>query len=156
MLRKRPAVLLLVSVALCTAQAQDTVFSAQTRAPLDEVYLQVYESLENRGLYVVFEVDLGSTMARFKDRWGEDYNRNALEGIKTMVVCNARYANRVGNADPTLLALCPLRVALTHKEGVTTVLFARPTVIARGSPAEPVVKELEETLVGAIREALKE
>lgn len=150
------ALLWFVFAGLAAAQAQDGVFTAQARAPLNEVYLRVYESLENRGLYVVFEVDLGSTMARFKEQWGEDYNRNALEGIKSMVVCNARYANRVGNADPTLLALCPLRVALTHRAGVTTVLFARPTVIARGSPAEPVVKELEEVVVGAIQEALEE
>lgn len=146
--------LALAFISLSTAQAQDGVFTAQSRAPLDEVYQKVYGSLESHRFYVVFEVDIGSTMARFKDRWGEDYNRNALEGPKTMVVCNAGYANKVGNADPTMFALSPLRVVLSHKAGLTTVLFARPTVAAQGSPAEPMLREVEDTILGAIREAL--
>jgi uncharacterized protein (DUF302 family) len=88
------------------------------------------------------------------ERWGEDYNRNGLERIRSMVFCNAWWANRVANADPDMLALCPLHLSLTHKDGETTVVFLRPDVIARGSAAEAVSKELTELVVAAIEQGL--
>ena len=87
----------------------------------------------------------------FAERWGEDLNRNALGGIRSIVVCNAWYANQVSNADPDLLALCPLRVSLVEKDGVTRVLFARPTVTAAGSPGIAVVEEVERAIEAALR-----
>ena len=89
-------------------------------------------------------------MARFAADWGEDYNRNGLEEIRTMVACNAWWTNRVANADPDMLAFCPLRIALTHKQGVTRVMFERPTLMAAESPALPVMEEIEEALKAAV------
>ena len=111
-------------------------------------------ALEEARFWVVFEVDLGGNLASFAERWGEDYNRNALSGIRSVVVCNGWYANQVGNADPDLLALCPLRVNLVEKDGVTRILFARPTVIAQGSPAIGVVKEIEDAIKAALEAAV--
>ena len=118
--------------------AKGTVYSAATEAPLDEVYTSVYGALEENRFFVVFEADMGRTLSRFAERWGEDYNRNQLQSIRSMVVCNAWYTNQVSNKDPSMLSLCPLTVTLIHKEGITTVLFARPTVIAEGSPAQSI------------------
>jgi hypothetical protein len=116
-----------------------------------ETHKAVSSALEAARFWVVFEADLMAGMAGFADRWGEDLNRNALDGIRSIVVCNAWYANRVSNADPDLLALCPLRVNLVEKDGVTRVLFARPTVIAAGSPGIAVVQEIEDTISAALR-----
>jgi uncharacterized protein (DUF302 family) len=135
--------------------AQDNVFQAAKDAPLDEVYGRVYKALEDHRFFVVYEINLGRNLAGFAERWGADYNRNQLEGIRAMVVCNGWYTNQVSNTDPSMLALCPLHLTLMHKAGTTTVLFARPTVIARGSPAEPVLKEVEERVIEAIRAGLE-
>ena len=126
------------------------VYIAQTEAGLDETYKAVYAALEDARFWVVFEADMGEQMARFAGKWGEDYNRSALDGIRTMVICNAWWANRVANADPEMLAFCPLRVALTHKAGVTRVMFARPTLMAAHSPALPVMQEIENELRAAV------
>jgi len=134
---------------------QRAVFVAETSAGMEETYQAVYQSLESASFWVVFEADMGGQMARFAEQWGEDYNRNGLEAIRTMVVCNAWWTNQVANADPDMLAFCPLRVALTHKAGVTRVMFERPTLMAANSPALPVMQQIEDGLAGAINAAIE-
>ncbi len=146
-------VILLLGAA--NAFADSPIYSRSVERPMQPVYEALYASLEKRRLFVVFEPNIGATMARFAERWGEDYNRNALEEVRSMVFCNAWYTNQVSNADPNLLALCPLSVTLIHKTGRTTVLFERPSVVAKGSPAETVLREVEGEVVAAIEEALR-
>ena len=47
--------------------------------------------------------------------------------------------------------MCPLRLSFYAKGGTTSVVFARPTVIAQGSPALPVVVEIEQLVIEAIK-----
>lgn len=136
-------------------QAGDRVYEASAELPMKQAYERVYKALEDRRLWVVFEADIGGNLLGFEKRWGEDYNRNRFEGIRSMVFCNPWYANQVSNLDPTLLSLCPLSLTLTHRQGRTTVLFLRPSWVAEGSPAQSVLRELEQEVVGAIKEALK-
>lgn len=126
------------------------VYVAEAKAVLETTYQAVHEALEEARFWVVFEADMGAQLARFAEKWGEDYNRSALDGIRTMVICNAWWANRVANADPEMLAFCPLRIALTRKAGVTRVMFARPTLMAAQSPALPVMQEIENELRAAV------
>ena len=154
-MNSRIACLLVSLLWIATAHAGEAVFKASKAAPLDEVYVGVYQALEQHKFFVVFEADMGRNMARFAERWGEDYNRSRLDQIKAMVVCNVWYTNQVSNLDPDMLSLCPLSVALTEKDGVSTVMFARPTAVAGDSPALPVLKEVEDEIVKAIREGLE-
>jgi uncharacterized protein (DUF302 family) len=150
-MKSRLFALLLFVLPLCVPAAPAGILRLDARAPMAETYTAVSLALENARFWVVFEADLGSNLASFAERWGEDLNRNRLDGIRSIVVCNAWYANRVSNADPDLLALCPLRVNLVEKDGVTRVLFARPTVIAAGSPGIAVVQEIEDVISMALR-----
>lgn len=127
------------------------ILRLEAQAPMEVTYKAVYAALEEARFWVVFEADLGANLASFAERWGEDLNRNALGGIRSIVVCNAWYANQASNADPDLLALCPLRVNLVEKDGVTRILFARPTVTAAGSPGIAVVQEVEEAIAAALQ-----
>ncbi|HHJ16370.1 MAG TPA: DUF302 domain-containing protein [Gammaproteobacteria bacterium] len=123
---------------------------------LDSAYKVVYESLENNRFFVVFEPDIQANLSNFAERWGDDYNRNKLEGIRAMVFCNGWYANAVSNADPEMLALCPLHITLIQKDGATRVLFVRPTAVAEGSKAMSVAKDLEAGVAKALDEAVAE
>lgn len=142
----------LLALAAAALQAAPAgVFRADAQAPMERTYPALYKALEGARFWVVFEADIGDNLAGFAERWGDDYNRNGLSGIRSMVVCNGWYANAVSNADPDLLALCPLRVNLVEQDGVTRVLFARPSVIAAGSPGEALALEIEQLLIDAIR-----
>jgi len=150
-MRKFIVMLSLLMVTGLARAVPDGVFRADAAAPLGKTYPAVLKAVENARFWVVFEADIGKNLAGFADKWGADYNRNGLSGIRSMVVCNGWYANAVSNADPDLLALCPLRINLVEKDGVTRVLFARPSVIAAGSPGEALARDIEQTLIKAIR-----
>ena len=131
------------------ATASDRVYQLNIPAPLSAVYPDVYKALESRRFYVVFEPNIGNNLASFAERWGDEYNRSGLDGIRSMVFCNAWYANQVSNADPSMLALCPLHITLVEKQGSTTILFARPSGIAQGSAAADIARELEDSVIQA-------
>lgn len=139
-----------------SAQADSPmVYEKQVKGELEKTYKNVFSALENNGFYVVFEPNIGKNLAHFKNRWGKDYNTNNLESIRSMVFCNAWYANQVSNADPQMLALCPLHITLVHKEGMTRILFVRPSLVATGSPAEKVALELEQEVIRTIESGIR-
>lgn len=153
MLRKCLVFMLLINASLASA-ANDAVFKYTVNKSMDLVYADVYKGLENAGFYVVFEADIGANISRFAEKWGDNYNRNQLESIRSMVFCNGWYANAVSNADPDMLALCPLRMSLVEKAGKTSALFARPSVIASGSAAKPLLEKIESEVIAAIKQAM--
>ena len=130
------------------------VFAHSARLPFDEAVKAVSNKLDDAGYAVVDELAISNNLRKMAKKWGDDYNRNQLEGITSLVFCSGWYVNQVSNLDPQLLGLCPLHVTLTHKAGVTTVLFNRPTAIAQGSPAAKVLKEAEDEVIQAIEAAL--
>lgn len=130
------------------------VFEHTVERSMQQVYAPLYKALEDEGFYVVFEANIGRNLSRFADKWGENYNRNKLKGIRSMVFCNGWYANAVSNADPSLLAMCPLRLTLIEREGKTTALFSRPTVIAATSPARKVLQRVENEVIAVIKQSM--
>jgi Domain of unknown function DUF302 len=154
---KRLVVLALVCLWLTPVSAETSnVLSWSVDKELETTYKIVHKHMENNRFFVVFEPNIQKNVSRFSERWGADYNRNKLEGIRSMVFCNAWYANQVSNADPTMLALCPLHLTLIQETGKTRILFARPTVIARDSKALAVATELEQDVSNAVDAAVDE
>ena len=137
-----------------SVSASDSVWVQQVDKPLDAIYKPIYKGLEDARFFVVLEPNIGKNISRFSERWGADYNRNKLTQIRSMVFCNGWYANQVGNADPNMLALCPLRITLTEKEGRSTILFVRPSFVAKGSGAEAIATEIENEVISAISKAI--
>lgn len=152
-MKKSLFALLLMLLSCAVLAVPPGVYRVDAKAPIAVTHKAVYAALEEAKFWVVFEADLGASMAGFAERWGDELNRNRLDGIRSIVVCNAWYANQVSNADPDLLALCPLRVNLVEKDGVTRILFARPTTIAVGSPGIAVVQEIEDVITQALQTA---
>lgn len=153
-MRKLLLLLLLLSPLTLVQAANPNIYQSSVKRPLPVVYKALYKALESKRFYVLFEAHISKVMYRNRKRWGGDYNRNKLDNIRSLVVCNVWYANQVANADPEMLALCPLRVVLVEKNGVTRVLFVRPSRIAAGSKAQPVLRKIEGIIISAIRQAL--
>jgi len=145
--------LLLIAFFSVSATANESVWVHKINQPVDAIYGPIYKSLEEAKFYVVFEPNIGKSISGFSERWGNEYNRNELTQIRSMVFCNGWYANQVGNADPEMLALCPLHITLTEKEGRSTILFVRPTAVAKGSKAEAIANEIENKVIKAIEGA---
>ena len=118
---------------------------------MDTVYKQVLKSLEANGFKVVYELDMLDNLTKYAEKNAvKDFNVNKLEAIKSIVFCNGPLAVKISNADPAMLAICPLHITLTQKSGHATVLFVRPGVTAQGSKAKGPAKELEEKVIKTI------
>jgi uncharacterized protein (DUF302 family) len=150
----RYLVLLFCLMAGTASADTPAVYVAEVKQDFETTYKQVYASLENNRLFVVLEPDIGANIAGFADKW-KDHNLNKLDRIKSMVFCNGWYANQVSNADPEMLALCPLHLTMTHKAGVTKVLFVRPDFVAKGTKAEAIAKELTAVVIKAIEQGIQ-
>ena len=145
--------MMLVSVASARAELSG-VLHWETGADLETVYNSVYKSLEENRFFVVFEPDIGRNLAGFAERWGEDYNRNGLQGIRAMVFCNGWYANQVSNLEPRMLALCPLHLSVYRQGELTHVVFVRPAVVGKDSKAAALLQELESDVSKAIAQGV--
>ena len=129
------------------------IYKKTVKAEFTVTYKKVFSALENNGYFVVFEPNIGKNLSHFEQRWGKNYNKNELEAVRSMVFCNAWYANEVSNLDPDMMALCPLHITLTHKKGETAILFVRPSQVAIDSPAKTIAEELEQDVIRAIEQA---
>ena len=151
---KKWLVLLILTFSVSSVFADtknSAVYIQQVDEPLARVYDKVNKSLEDARFFVVFEPDIGTNLASFAEKWGDDYNRNKLTGFRSMVFCNGWYANKVSNLDPNMLGFCPLHITLIERDGKTTVLFNRPGVIAQNSPAKELLQKLESEVIAAIQ-----
>ncbi|MEJ2360352.1 MAG: DUF302 domain-containing protein [Gammaproteobacteria bacterium] len=150
-------VLLAAGLLLASQAVADSnmIYEKDVSGKLDVTYKHVFNGLENNGYFVIFEPNIGHNLANFKQRWGKEYNTNKLESIRSMVISNAWYTNKVANADPQMLALFPLHITLVYKNGVTRILFVRPSLVATGSPAEKVVLELEQDVIRTIESSVQ-
>ena len=61
-------------------------------------------------------------------------------------------AEQKGQQSGKKLSKATLHVTLTHKKGVTSILFVRPSQVAVDSPAKKVVTELELDVIRAIEQ----
>lgn len=136
--------------------ADSTVLVWNIDKDLETSYTTIYKSLEKNRFFVVFEPNIQRNLSGFAERWGDNYNRNKLEGIRAMVFCNVWYTNEISNADPDMLAMCPLHITLIQQQGSTRVLFVRPSVVAADSNALAIAKELEQDISKAMDEAVNE
>lgn len=137
-----------------TLRVNPLVYDRTVSAGMEDVYKSVFTALENNSYFVIFEPNIGKNLSHFAKRWGDDYNKNKLDSIRSMVFCNAWYANKVSNIDPSMLALCPLHITLYSKNNKTHILFVRPGKVAGTSKAQKVAKELEDDVIRTIEIAI--
>jgi hypothetical protein len=152
----KKAALLLVSglfFSICQAELAGVRHWA-LQQDLETAYESIHKSLEENKLFVVFEPNIGKNLAASAERWGEDYNRNNLQGIRSMVFCSGWYTNQVSNADPQLLALCPLHITLYRHNDMTHVVFVSPTHVGKGSDATVLLQELEAEVSAAVESGI--
>ena len=117
---------------------------------MEVTYKSIYKSLEKNDMFVIFEPNIGRNLAGFAGRWGDNYNRNRLQDIRSMVFCSAWYVNEVSNIDPKLLALCPMHITLYRQDNITHVIFTRPTHVGQRSAAAGLLEGLEAKVSAAV------
>ena len=151
----RFSLLVLLSMSSHGWAETSTVFEITANKPISEVYGKVQAGFEDSRFFIVDELNIGKNLSNFSKKWGDDYNQNGLSAIRSIVFCNGWYANQVSNKDPKMLGLCPLHLTLFEKDGKTTVLFNRPTIIAKGSPAHDLLAGIEQEVIELIKKGVQ-
>jgi uncharacterized protein DUF302 len=153
----KPVLLIVIALLSANVQADESaIYKQSVNQPMKIVYPAIYAALEEARFYVVFEPNIGKNIAGFAEKWGDSYNQNKLESIRSMVFCNGWYANKVSNADPDMLALCPLSLSLYEKSGKTSIVFVRPAIVGEHSKAQSVLQEIENLVIDAIKSGVKQ
>jgi len=147
--------LLLLSMVSHTWAETSPVFELTVNKPISTVYGHMQASFEDSRFFIVDELNIGKNLSNFSEKWGDDYNKNGLTAIRSIVFCNGWYANLVSNKDPKMLGLCPLHLTLIEKDGKTTALFNRPTVIAKNSPAHDLLAKIEQEVIELIKKGMQ-
>ncbi len=142
--------LFVVFLALPCRAAEQPIFVHKVDGPVSEVMEQAEKSLQAENFFAIFQADIGANLKNFADQWGGEYNKNRLQGFRSMVICNGWWANRVSNLDPDALALCPLRITFVQKDGATRILFARPSLMVPQSKAREALEEIEQIIIKAL------
>ena len=145
------ATLMILTLLFSPLIQANPVLSFSLKGEFESNYKKVSQALEDHRFFVVFEPNIGRSISRYKERWGEDYNRNNFSALRSLVFCNPWYVNQMSNLDPQMLALCPLSVTLTQKDDTTHLHMLRPSAIGAESPAKALLEELEQDLVKALR-----
>jgi len=138
---------------LSTLTTASPVLKLSLTGSFEDNYNHVSEALEQNRFYVIFEPNIGNSLSNFKERWGDEYNQNGYDEIRSLVFCNPWYVNQVINKDPEMAALCPLSVTLLHKGNQTEVMFLRPSTLKPESPAQEILIELENDITKALKQA---
>ncbi len=148
------AALMLPVMTVSAEEDTQAVYSQLVAKPVSTVFDKLYISLEDALFFFGSEPGIGVNLSSFSDKWGEEYNRNNISAIRSMVFCNGWYANKVSNLDPYMLGFCPLHLTLFERDGKTTVLFNRPGKMAQNSPARDLLMKIENEVIDAIKQGL--
>jgi len=142
--------------AIITPKKTDAIYKISVDSVFEHIYDRTYETLEESKFFVVKELNIGGSLKHNKKRWGDNYNKNNFEEVRTLVLCSPWYANEVLNRNPESIAICPFSVAFLHKEGTTMIVYARRSLLAAGSPTYDIFSEIDEIIIAAIEKAVKE
>lgn len=153
MYKKLLAFLLLFSAGSVWAELPG-VLRWDVEQDFNQTYREIYRALEDHRFFVVFEANIGRNLRGYAARSGDNYDRNRLDEIRSMVFCNIAYTSQLSNQDPGMLSLCPLHITMYQKGPTTSILFNRPTYVGQGSPAMPILQEIEAEVTKAIESGI--
>ncbi|WP_170175835.1 DUF302 domain-containing protein [Sulfurimonas crateris] len=137
--------------------AESNVYKVSYNAPVDKVLDNMLAKFKQEMLVVVWQLDI---LEEFKHKgldkkFGENFNKAGLTAVRTLVACNGKFGNDIINQDSDMMAYCPIRITLTEKDGVTTVLYVRPSSAPRDSKAYQSLVKLEKKVTKAIEESME-
>ena len=133
--------------------ASSIIYKVSIKKDFSSALQHITKTLEDQNLYIISKADISGTLARMKAKLGKDQNQRNYEKVQSIIFCNPFYANDVLNADPDMMALCPLKIMLMTKQGKTTALFVLPSKLAGKSSAKKILIEIENKVKKALKKA---
>jgi uncharacterized protein (DUF302 family) len=152
---KKILIMCLLSLSLWAAETN--VYKVSYTAPVDKVLKNMLAQFEKEMLVVVWQLDILEEFRKkgLDKKFGAEFNKAGLSEVRTLVACNGKFGNDIINADSDMMAYCPVRITLTEKDGVTTVLYVRPSSAPKDSKAYQSLVKLEKKVTNAIETSME-
>ena len=120
--------------------------------PMETYYPKLQEAIKKNHMNIVYELDL---IKQFKEKgyakkFGKEFNKNKLDGVKTVLICNSYVGNQVSNIDPTMMALCPIRLTLIKEGSTTTIVFLKHSSVSAPKEIKDLLVTLDTILIHTI------
>lgn len=150
----RATVVALGLLAATSAAAQsDAVVEVKARGSFDDVKQMLVLTIENRGLVVNHESQVGQML----ERTGRDIgaSKRIYEKAELVEFCSANLSRQVMEADPRLLAFCPFGIGiytLPDEPGTVHLVYRRPRLDGDGKAAQ-ALKQVDQLLHDIVQEA---
>lgn len=150
-------ILLACLLTLSVWGAESNVYKVSYNAPVDKVLDNILAKFKQEMLVVVWQLDILEEFRHkgLDKKFGKNFNKAGLTAVKTLVACNGKFGNDIINQDSDMMAYCPIRITLTEKDGVTTVLYVRPSSAPKDSKAYQSLVKLEKKVTKAIEDSME-
>ena len=150
----RVTIVALGLLAATSAAAQtDAVIEVKARGSFDDVKQMLVLTIENRGLVVNHESQVGQML----ERTGRDIgaSKRVYEKAEVIEFCSANLSRQVMEADPRLLAFCPFGIGiytLPDEPGTVHLVYRRPRLDGDGKAVQ-ALKQVDQLLHDIVQEA---
>jgi len=139
--------------ATCAAAQTDAVVEVKARGSFDDVKQMLVLAIENRGLVVNHESQVGEML----ERTGRDIgaSKRIYEKAELVEFCSASLSRQVMEADPRLLAFCPFGIGiytLPGEAGTVHLVYRRPRLEGDGKAAQ-TLQQVDQLLRDILQEA---
>jgi len=133
--------------------ADSFVVEATARGSFEDVKQMLRLAIENRGLVVDHESNVGDML----ERTGKDLGAPRQIYVRAQVLefCSAAYSRKTMQADPRLLAYCPYGIGIYQLPGegdLVHLVYRRPGIEA-GAPGAAALREVDQLLGAILQEA---
>ena len=145
------AALILWLAGACAADSM--VVDATARGSFEDVKQMLRLAIENRGLVVDHESNVGDML----ERTGKDLGATRQIYVRAQVLefCSAAYSRRTMLADPRLLAFCPYGIGIYQLPGeddTIHLVYRRPWIEA-DAPGAAALREVDQLLRAILQDA---
>jgi len=139
--------------ATCAAAQTDAVVELKARGSFDDVKQMLVLAIENRGLVVNHESQVGEML----ERTGRDIgaSKRIYEKAELVEFCSASLSRQVMEADPRLLAFCPFGIGIYTLPGeaeTVHLVYRRPRLEGDGKAAQ-TLQQVDQLLRDILQEA---
>jgi len=145
-------IFLILLLLACTQVFANSIYKTEVKQSIEKYYPELKKAIEANRMHVIYEMDL---LKKFKEsgyakKFGKDFNKNKVEGVKTLLICNGYVGNQVSNLDPRMMVLCPIKITLIQKNGKTVVSFVKSASLARNKQVRDLLQTLDEVIINTI------
>jgi uncharacterized protein (DUF302 family) len=153
MIRTGAIALGLLAAASGVLAQTDAVVEVKARGSFEDVKQMLVLAIENRGLVVNHQSQVGEML----ERTGKDLGASTriYERAELVEFCSANLSRQVMEADPRLLAFCPFGIgiyALPDEPGTVHLVYRRPRLDGDGRAAQ-ALRQVDQLLHDIVQEA---